>query len=190
MADGYFGAGAEVDLLTEDWGRGTGLLDEDGKNLGPLRDFPAKARAAVAQDLDAFAAKAKGLALETDLADVAGQDVAASVETTDLAVALDNLLSNAVTYTEEGTVTVRVTADDEVVEIAVADTGIGIPPADVERVFERFYRVDRARSRTSGGTGLGLALVRNVAERAGGAVEIESEPGVGTTVTLRLRRAT
>lgn len=136
------------------------------------------------------AATAKGLALETDLADVAGQDVAACVETTDLAVALDNLLSNAVTYTEEGTVTVRVTADDEVVQIAVADTGIGIPPGDVERVFERFYRVDRARSRTSGGTGLGLALVRNVAERAGGAVEIESEPGVGTTVTLRLRRAT
>ncbi|MHB1324084.1 MAG: ATP-binding protein, partial [Coriobacteriia bacterium] len=64
-----------------------------------------------------------------------------------------------------------------------------IPAEDVERVFERFYRVDRARSRTSGGTGLGLALVKNVAERAGGDVSITSAPGTGTTVTLRLPRA-
>jgi signal transduction histidine kinase len=106
-----------------------------------------------------------------------------------MAIALDNLLSNAIAYTERGRVTVRVTADDTAVSIAVEDTGIGIPTADVERVFERFYRVDRARTRAGGGTGLGLALVRHVVERAGGSVAIESTEGVGTTVTLTLRRA-
>ncbi|MDO8879248.1 MAG: ATP-binding protein [Coriobacteriia bacterium] len=136
------------------------------------------------------AAAAKGLRLETDFSGVTGQDVAVHAESTDIAVALDNLLSNAIAYTEHGSVTVGVRADDGQAQISVADTGIGIPPADVERVFERFYRVDRARSRTSGGTGLGLSLVRNVAERSGGTVTIESEPGAGTIVTLRLRRAT
>jgi two-component system phosphate regulon sensor histidine kinase PhoR len=136
------------------------------------------------------AASAKGLTLESDLTAVAGQDVAVHAESTDMVIALDNLLSNAIAYTERGTVSVVVRADEDSVEIAVADTGIGIPAADVERVFERFYRVDRARSRTSGGTGLGLSLVRNVAERSGGTVTIASEPDQGTTVTLRLPRAT
>lgn len=135
------------------------------------------------------AAAAKGLALETDFSGVTGEDVAVHAESTDVAIALDNLLSNAITYTEHGSVTVAVRADDGQAQISVTDTGIGIPPADVERVFERFYRVDRARSRTSGGTGLGLSLVRNVAERSGGTVTIKSEPGAGTTVTLQLPRA-
>lgn len=135
------------------------------------------------------AAAAKDLGLSADLSALSGLDVAARVGSTDLAVALDNLLSNAITYTERGSVGVRVEADDATVRISVTDTGIGIPDEDVERVFERFYRVDRARSRTSGGTGLGLALVRNVAERAGGSVGIISELGRGTTVTLELPRA-
>jgi two-component system phosphate regulon sensor histidine kinase PhoR len=135
------------------------------------------------------AAAAKGLALEADLGEVAGEDVAVLCGAADLAIALDNVLANAITYTETGRVTVRVQADDATVEIAVRDTGIGIPTSDVERVFERFYRVDRARSRTSGGTGLGLALVRNIAERSGGTASMSSEPGAGTTATLRLRRA-
>ena len=134
-------------------------------------------------------ASEKGLELTVETSAVVGQDVAALADPTDIAVALDNLLSNAVTYTEQGGVTVRITGDDEHVEIAVQDTGIGIPAYDVERVFERFYRVDRARSRTSGGTGLGLSLVRNAVERSGGTVRIESREGTGTTVTVRLRRA-
>ncbi len=135
------------------------------------------------------AASAKSLSLVAELQSVAGADVAVRCGTTDLAIVLDNLLSNAIAYTERGGVTVRVSADDETVTIDVADTGIGIPAADVERVFERFYRVDRARSRTSGGTGLGLALVRNTVERAGGSATITSEPGAGTTATVRLPRA-
>ena len=134
------------------------------------------------------AANEKGLAMRADLDAVAGTDVVALSATSDLAVALDNLLSNAIAYTERGEVVVRVRADDIAVSVAVSDTGIGIPAEDVERVFERFYRVDRARSRTSGGTGLGLALVKNVAERAGGDVSIASALGAGTTVTLRLPR--
>lgn len=135
------------------------------------------------------AAGTKGLNLESDLRAVEGFDVAARINSTDLAVALDNLLSNAIAYTERGTVAVRVEMSDATVRIIVTDTGIGIPDADVERVFERFYRVDRARSRDSGGTGLGLALVRTIAERAGGSAEIASRLGEGTTATLLLRRA-
>ncbi|MBN1193632.1 MAG: HAMP domain-containing protein [Coriobacteriia bacterium] len=131
----------------------------------------------------------KGLTLQSDLQGVTGVDVAVRCGTTDLTIALDNLLSNAITYTENGEVAVSVEADEDTVTINVADTGIGIPAADIERVFERFYRVDRARSRASGGTGLGLSLVRNVAEQAGGTVGITSDPGTGTTVTLRLPRA-
>lgn len=131
----------------------------------------------------------KGLTLAADLSAIEGHDVVAEVGVTDLAVALDNILSNAVAYTETGSVTIRVLTDADGVIIEVEDTGIGIPSSEVERVFERFYRVDRARSRTSGGTGLGLALVRNIAERAGGSATIASTPGEGTTVTLRLKQA-
>lgn len=168
------------------------LLDLSRLESAPADDAICDVRRSVELALAAHrrAASAKGLDLGADLAEVSGQDVAVWADPTDVAIALDNLLSNAITYTERGGVTVHVHADGEAVELSVTDTGIGIPPADVERVFERFYRVDRARSRTSGGTGLGLSLVRNVAERASGTVSIASEVGRGTTVTLRLRRAT
>ena len=71
-------------------------------------------------------------------------------------------------------------------EIAVRDRGIGIPRDDLERIFERFYRVDRARSRETGGTGLGLSIVRHVAGNHGGEVLVESQEGVGSTFVLRL----
>ncbi len=116
-------------------------------------------------------------------------DLIARADPTDVAIALDNLLSNAITYTERGNVTVSTSIDEDDIVIEVSDTGIGIPPEDLPRVFERFYRVDRGRSRASGGTGLGLSLVRNVAERSGGSVSIESELGSWTRVTLRLPRA-
>jgi signal transduction histidine kinase len=128
------------------------------------------------------------LALSADLHAVTGFDVAVRCSSTDLAVALDNLLANAIAYTEAGSVVVAVEADERTVAIAVTDTGIGIPEADIGRIFERFYRVDRARSRTSGGTGLGLALVKNVLESCGGTVGVQSTVGQGTTITLRLPR--
>jgi two-component system phosphate regulon sensor histidine kinase PhoR len=101
---------------------------------------------------------------------------------------LVNLVDNAVKYTPEGG---RVTLaagrrGDDRVEIAVADTGIGIPSAELPRLTERFYRVDRARSRALGGTGLGLAIVKHLVQAHGGEIRIESELGQGTTVSVRL----
>ena len=135
------------------------------------------------------AAARKGLALEADLSAVRDIDVFASADPTDVAVALDNLIDNALTYTPQGSVRVRVLASEAHVTLTVTDSGPGIAAEHLPRIFERFYRVDRARSRDSGGTGLGLALVRHVAERSGGTVSVESQSGVGTTFTLRFLRA-
>jgi two-component system sensor histidine kinase SenX3 len=104
-----------------------------------------------------------------------------------LVSAIANLLENACKYGHRGsTVEVLSTTDGRWVDIVVRDHGIGIPSSDLERVFERFYRVDRARSRETGGTGLGLAIVRHVAGNHQGEVSVTSEEGVGSTFTLRL----
>jgi signal transduction histidine kinase len=127
-------------------------------------------------------ADSKGLTLE-----VISQSVTAMVNQRDVAIAVANLLDNAIRYTSEGgTVTVEVTGDRDEVVISVTDTGEGIPIRDIDRVFERFYRVDAARSRATGGTGLGLSIVRHVAESHGGSVSVESQLGVGSTFTIRL----
>jgi two-component system phosphate regulon sensor histidine kinase PhoR len=100
---------------------------------------------------------------------------------------LQNLLDNAVQYTPEGgQIAVRASAEAPWVRIAVADTGIGIPSDQRQRIFERFYRVDAARSREAGGTGLGLSIARHLAEAHGGRIEVESEVGRGSTFTLVL----
>ena len=104
--------------------------------------------------------------------------------------AVVNLLDNAVHYTASGgSIDVTCEARYDRVEIAVADTGIGIPVIDLERIFERFYRVDKARSRALGGTGLGLAIVKHVAEQHGGTIRVTSTEGVGSTFTLSLPQA-
>ncbi len=104
-----------------------------------------------------------------------------------LVSAIYNLVDNAVKYSDDGAkVTVRAVMAVDALVIEVADTGIGIPARDLERVFERFYRVDRARSRVTGGTGLGLAIVRHVAHNHGGTVVAISREGVGSTFSLRL----
>ena len=100
--------------------------------------------------------------------------------------AIANLLDNAIKYTDRGGVRVRVETGDGRVACAVTDTGAGIPTEDQSRIFERFYRVDRARSRDTGGTGLGLAIVRHVAQVHGGEVTVESREGEGSTFTLYL----
>jgi two-component system, OmpR family, sensor histidine kinase SenX3 len=104
-----------------------------------------------------------------------------------LVSAVTNLVDNAVKYSEPGSnVTVRARTDGTWVDVTVRDHGMGIPRRDLERIFERFYRVDRARSRDTGGTGLGLAIVRHVASNHRGEVRVESREGVGSTFTLRL----
>jgi two-component system sensor histidine kinase SenX3 len=104
-----------------------------------------------------------------------------------LVSAVSNLLDNAVKYSNRGGI-VRVTAEvvDGSLAIAVADQGVGIPARDIDRIFERFYRVDRARSRETGGTGLGLAIVRHIATNHGGDVTVRSREGEGSTFTLRI----
>ncbi|MCW2900364.1 MAG: histidine kinase [Streptosporangiaceae bacterium] len=105
-----------------------------------------------------------------------------------LVTALRNLVDNAVAYSPDNTRVVIATRqpDAEQVEISVTDQGIGIPEADLKRIFERFYRVDPARSRQTGGTGLGLAIVKHVATKHGGEVRVWSKEGSGSTFTLCL----
>ncbi len=104
-----------------------------------------------------------------------------------LLTAVRNLLSNAVAYSPPGTrVSVSCSSHQGVAEIAVKDQGIGIPGHDLDRIFERFYRVDQARSRSTGGTGLGLSIVKHVCQNHGGECTVWSEAGTGSTFTLRL----
>jgi two-component system sensor histidine kinase SenX3 len=105
-----------------------------------------------------------------------------------LVTALRNLLDNAVAYSPEKTKVVVATEQvgRDLVDLSVTDQGIGIPERDLERIFERFYRVDPARSRVTGGTGLGLAIVKHVTAAHGGRVTVASKEGAGSTFTLRL----
>ena len=107
-----------------------------------------------------------------------------------LIMAVHNLIENAINYSPEKTrVTVTISDAGELIEVTVADQGIGIAETEQERIFERFYRVDPARSRETGGTGLGLSIVKHVALNHGGEIGVWSKEGVGSTFALRLPRA-
>lgn len=128
-------------------------------------------------------AQRNGVTLETSIEH--GASMVATPE--DLRLIVANLVANAVQYNRRGgTVLVRVRRDGAVVVLEVEDTGLGIAEADRDRVFERFYRVDKARSRAAGGTGLGLSIVRNAADRHGGRVSVRSVLGEGSTFTVTL----
>ena len=102
-------------------------------------------------------------------------------------MAFHNLIENAINYSPDKTrVTVNTTKSDGIVEITVIDQGVGISESDLNRVFERFYRVDPARSRETGGTGLGLSIVKHVVGNHGGEVQVWSSQGVGSTFSIRL----
>ena len=104
-----------------------------------------------------------------------------------LHAAVSNLVENAVTYSPSGSrVTVQAQRAGQDVRLTVTDNGIGIPTDELDRIFERFYRVDPARARATGGTGLGLSIVKHVAASNGGSVEVWSEPGLGSSFTLVL----
>ncbi|ORB31332.1 sensor histidine kinase [Mycolicibacterium parafortuitum] len=107
-----------------------------------------------------------------------------------LVTAIANLVSNAIAYSPNGSsVSISRRRRGRNIEIAVTDRGIGIAPADQERVFERFFRVDKARSRATGGTGLGLAIVKHVAANHNGSIRLWSQPGTGSTFTLSIPAA-
>lgn len=104
-----------------------------------------------------------------------------------LTMAIHNLIENAVNYSPAETkVAVSTSIDNEIITISVADQGIGIPEAEVERIFERFYRVDPARSRETGGTGLGLSIVKHIITKHGGEISVWSSENVGSTFSIRL----
>ncbi len=134
-------------------------------------------------DLVKTTSEAKGIS-------VAAGDIPAVVvlgDSEQLIMAIHNLLENAINYSPENTkVSVSSNTSDGIVEIVVADQGIGIPEEAQDRIFERFYRVDPARSRETGGTGLGLSIVKHVASNHGGDVKVWSSPNVGSSFALRL----
>jgi two-component system sensor histidine kinase SenX3 len=128
-------------------------------------------------------AEKAGIAITTD--DATGFEVLGDEE--QLVTAIANLISNASSYSpDNSTVSISRRRRENTVEIAVTDRGIGIAKSDQERVFERFFRVDKARSRATGGTGLGLAIVKHVAANHNGSIRLWSQPGTGSTFTLSI----
>jgi two-component system sensor histidine kinase SenX3 len=153
----------------------------------PVPDpVPVELDAVVAEALDRCRMKASARGIELAATGTHGLYVLGDEDL--LVTALRNLLENAVAYSPDKTRVVVSTrrAGGEAVEMSVADQGIGIPERDLERIFERFYRVDAARSRATGGTGLGLAIVKHVTAAHGGKVTVVSTEGAGSTFTLRL----
>lgn len=177
----------EVDRLQRLVGK---LLDLSRLEALPAPDSVTNIRTAVDNALlgHRSAAADKEVDMRADFSAVHDADVFVAADPTDVAVALDNLVGNAVGHTDSGSVKVIVDASKTDVVIRVTDTGAGIPPEHLPRIFERFYRVDEARARDTGGTGLGLALVRNAADRNGGTVTVTSEVGAGSDFILTLPR--
>jgi two-component system phosphate regulon sensor histidine kinase PhoR len=99
-----------------------------------------------------------------------------------------NLITNAIKYTEQGKVEVLIEEEPKFGKIIIRDTGLGITQEDINRIFERFYRVDKARSRSVGGTGLGLAIVKHIVEAHNSKIEVKSELGAGSEFSFRLKK--
>lgn len=115
------------------------------------------------------------------------REVTADVDKVKMSLAITNLVENAIKYNRDsGMVRVTLDADHKYFYVKVADTGIGIPEDALEHIFERFFRVDKARSREVGGTGLGLAITNNVIQMHHGIIEVESVMGEGTTFSVRI----
>jgi len=158
----------------------------------PLPELaPVSVDRIIAEVIDRTRTPASMKGLEVGVAGTRGLTVYGSES--QLMAAVANLAENAVAYSPDAEenqapsrVTITAQGNEDWVEIAVSDQGIGIEPKDLDRIFERFYRADRARSRATGGTGLGLAIVKHVATNHGGHVEVASTVGIGSTFTLRL----
>jgi len=128
-------------------------------------------------------ARDKGVVLDTNIATNANRVMC---DPTAAGQILSNLAENALRHTASGHVTIFTSRDEDGVWMGVRDTGTGIPPEHLPRIFERFYRADPGRSREAGGTGLGLSIVRHLAEAHNGRVKAESTVGVGTTIAVWL----
>ena len=117
-------------------------------------------------------------------------DLIVDVDSERIGQVLRNLLANAIAFTPaHGRVEISAHPSDEWVQVSVADTGVGVAAEDLPFVFERFYRADKSRTRATGGAGLGLAIAKQWVEAHGGKIQVESEPGRGTTFTFTLPQA-
>jgi two-component system sensor histidine kinase SenX3 len=156
----------------------------------PLADpQPVDVDAVVARAIDQSAIDAQSRGIEVVQDGSRGVQVLGNHD--EVALALGNLVSNAVAYSPDNSrVVVSARPDDNRVDLSVTDQGIGIPASEIDRIFERFYRVDPARHRSTGGTGLGLSIVKHVAASHGGDVRVWSVEGQGSTFTLELPRRT
>lgn len=134
-------------------------------------------------------AEDKGIDLVLDDRSTPNDNCYTNIELSDASLIFDNLIENAIMYTDEGSILVSLEPRAHETVISVKDTGIGIPQADQSRIFERFYRVNKARSREVGGTGLGLSLVRHAIERGNGSIEVDSTVGQGTEFTVHLPKS-
>lgn len=134
-------------------------------------------------------AEAKHLDLILDDQSSPEDNCCADMEPSDASLVFDNLIENAIMYTDEGSITVTLKPHAHDITIQIKDTGIGIPQTDQSRIFERFYRVNKARSRKVGGTGLGLSLVRHAVERSHGTVQVNSTLGKGTEFIVSFPRS-
>ncbi len=194
-------AGLFVDRLSAEIGRLTELTN-DLLTLSRVEEEKASLEVAFTKiDLARLAMETAGelephaLAKDQQLLVEAGEETMVLGDEVALRTLVRNLLDNAIRYTEPGghiAIALRTerSADGEQwAALTVRDDGVGIPLAEQKRIFERFYRVDKARSRETGGTGLGLSIVRHVAEWHGGRVEVTSTVGVGSTFTVRIPAA-
>ncbi len=163
---------------------------ESGEIRLEFEAVPVEDAAHACLDRHRTRAEAKGLRLDGVALAGCPPELAAWADEEALAQVLDNLVDNAIKYTPAGgIITVRWEPSAQQVCFEVEDSGIGIPARDLPRVFERFYRVDKARSREMGGTGLGLAIVKHMAQAMQGSVRVLSEVGKGTTFRVCLPRA-
>jgi signal transduction histidine kinase len=139
--------------------------------------------AVVGDDVSAARATADRKGIRLDVA-MASDAQTMFVDPTALRQVIGNLVENALRHTTTGSVTLRTARDGDGVAVSVSDTGCGIASEHLPRIFERFYRVDPARSREEGGTGLGLSIVKHLVDAHGGRLHAESTPDVGTTVRV------
>jgi two-component system phosphate regulon sensor histidine kinase PhoR len=166
----------------------TDLLDLSRyeRDRSPIVRQDVDARGPLEKSIESLmaAASEKGLSLAFDLGE---ESLRVSADAESLTRIFDNLLTNAIRYTPEGgSIEVRAAAVGDCVVLEVQDTGIGIDAVHLERIFERFYRTDKARSREQGGTGLGLAIVKHIVLNLGGSVEVESRPDAGSLFRVKL----
>jgi len=180
-----------ISLETERLSRLIGdlLLLSELENTAPAPEAPIDIREAVLEAAGLFekSAKEKGVDMRIDAGEEALYVAAGKDRIKQLVI---NLVDNAVKYTPAGgSVTVEVSKDDSRAKISVSDTGVGIPPENIPRLFERFYRVDKSRSRALGGTGLGLAIAKHIASLFGGHITVRSAPGKGSRFDVYLPAA-